>query len=95
MVAANICYFDKPVTEPFVEAFRRLPHGNIVATLVTEERENNFPVLPVRAEHVFVWFSLFADTAEPAELPGDMMRQLSRPIETLRLLPTARSRPQA
>jgi hypothetical protein len=73
----------------------------VLAYFVTESRANNFPALPVReGEHVFTWFAGFPDRAAyegtilgrgelgvsiPAA-PG-----MQRPIQVLRLLPTARS----
>jgi quinol monooxygenase YgiN len=94
MVTASICTFGKAVPETFAEEARQSLDANFLAAFVTEESENNFPALPVRADHVFIGFSLFADAAQAkqAMLPGALTRQLARPVETLRLLPTARSR---
>jgi hypothetical protein len=70
----------------------------VLAYLVTDVSENNFPALPVRqGEHVFVWFTGYADrrtlergshhaSAAAAEAPG-----VKRSPEVLRLAPTSRS----
>jgi hypothetical protein len=93
MVTANIYYLHAPVTAAFLEPFRKLVTPNIIAAFVTETSENTFPALPVReGENVFVWFSLFADRVGAPALPSELERQLSKPVQTLRLLPTARSR---
>jgi hypothetical protein len=78
-----------------------------LAALQTEPAKNTFPRLPVReGEHVFVWFSRFADllaydrhVARLQESRGwrdtagpALHRHLAGPVETLRLTPTARSR---
>ena len=86
MIVATICYFDTPVTDAFIAAFRGMP---MLAALVTEGGANTFPALPVRdGENVFVLF-----TAEKAPaLPPELARQLAKPPEILRLRPTARSR---
>jgi hypothetical protein len=101
-VVATICAFEAPVTEAFIATFRdvMLPQcaavdAKMVAVLVTEDSPNTFPALPVReGEHVFVWFSLFANagSVRPIVLPAELGRALSKPPEILRLLPTARSR---
>ncbi len=93
MIMANICYVPASVTEMFVAAFRNAAMPNMIAAFVTEASENTFPALPVReGEHVFVWFSLCADRAAASVLPPELAHQLSKPVETLRLIPTARSR---
>jgi hypothetical protein len=59
-----------------------------IATFETEYAENTFPALPVRGgEHVFVWFSRGGPAAAVPALEG----WLAKPLETLRLTPTARS----
>jgi len=73
---------------------------------VTENSENTFPALPVRAgENVFVWFSTFQDSAAyehyvaalsqskrwRGEVSGGLGRYLDRDSEELKLSPTARS----
>jgi len=87
----TIHYFDGPVREDFIAAFREaIPASAISACFVTEASPNSFPALPVReGENVLVWFA-DADTAPP--LPVGLERRLSRPVDVLRLLPTARSR---
>jgi hypothetical protein len=78
----------------------------IVAELETEPSANNFPKLPIReGEHVFAWFSTFADRAaydrqrrslalDPVwrVVAGRFSLWTSQPMETLALEPTARSR---
>ncbi|QWF84250.1 NIPSNAP family protein [Amycolatopsis sp. CA-230715] len=62
-----------------------------LAWYLTEPAENTFPALPVRAgEHVFVWFTAFADAAAhdrfAAAWDGD--RVLGGEPEVLELVPT-------
>jgi len=73
----------------------------MLAYFVTESSANNFPALPVReGEHVFTWFAGFPDRkigegtiqgrgelgVSIPTAPG-----MQRPMQVLRLLPTARS----
>jgi hypothetical protein len=73
---------------------------------VTENSENTFPALPVRAcENVFVWFSTFQDLAEYEnyvaalsqserwrdEVSVGLARYVKRAPEVLKFSPTARS----
>jgi len=90
-VLATIYYCDGPVPEQFIAAFREaIPAKGSLACFVTEASPNSFPALPVReGENVLVRFALDAD-AQP--LPSGVERHLSKPVERLRLLPTARSR---
>jgi len=102
LVTATICYFAAPVTEAQIAAFRRLlltscaeAGADLAAALVTKDSPNTFPALPVReGEHVFAWFSVFADAASAGAiaLPAEIERALVKPPEILRLQPTARSR---
>jgi len=102
LVTATICYFAAPVTEALIAAFRSLlprrcaeAGAELTAALVTDDSPNTFPALPVReGEHVFVWFSVFADaaSARPIAFPTEVARALAKPPEILRLHPTARSR---
>jgi NIPSNAP len=77
-----------------------------LACLQIEPAENTFPALPVRTgEHVLVWFSGFGCAAHHRahterldrssrwrdEILPELLGQLSRPPELLRLAPTARS----
>lgn len=79
----------------------------VVATLVSESAPNNFPALPVRTdESVFVWISRHASLQGATEAQArldealdwspsfgdELASHLARPIEVLRLQPTARSR---
>lgn len=62
-ILAFIHYLDGGLMAPFAEFFERVMRpqieadgGEILATLMSEARENNFPRLPVRAhDRVFVW----------------------------------------
>ena len=88
-VLAAIHYFDAPVSEDVIAAFRETMSG-ASACYVTEASPNSFPALPVReGENVLVWFALYPDV-EGAQPPS--IASLSKPVETLRLIPTARSR---
>ena len=90
------------VVEPALHATGAPP----VAAFVTEYAANTFPALPVReGEHVFAWFARFADHAAYARhvaalarspawrttVMPELARRLVKPVETLRLAPTARS----
>jgi NIPSNAP len=69
----------------------------VLGSLVTEHSPNTYPALPVREhEDVFVWMALFADEDDQerhiAELEEPVLaRYVDRPVERLRLTPTARS----
>ena len=77
--------------------------GTRVAMWRSEPADNTFPALPVRADHVVVWTSTFADEAaydaararlEKAAAWRTLAPELARRVdstETLRLRPTARS----
>lgn len=88
---ASIAHLPEPATQAFRDFFAAeiAPTVPVIARFETEYARNTFPALPVRTgEHVFVWFSRGdAPPAVPA-LDG----WLAKPIETLRLTPTARSR---
>jgi NIPSNAP len=79
---------------------------SILATYVTEHSANTFPALPVReGEEVFMWLAMFADEDDHGRTMSVLERAtgwrdvvlpalggyLDRPVETLRLTPTARS----
>jgi len=112
LVVATLYAFDAAVDVDFLDFFaRRLrpafatAGAHVLASFMTEPAANTFPRLPVReGEHVFAWFSRFADVAaheryraalvaSPGwrELAGELSRQLQAPPEVLRLLPTPRS----
>jgi hypothetical protein len=82
-VVANIYSFASSVPADFVDFFDRAVEPElraagltVRASYVTETSPNNFPQLPVREnEHVFVWFSTFAD-------PSDYERCLARLAES-------------
>ncbi|MDE2134557.1 MAG: NIPSNAP family protein [Alphaproteobacteria bacterium] len=102
LVLATICNFAAPMTDALVAVCRSaVPSrcaaagAEFLAAFVTEESPNTFPALPVReGEHVFVWFTLFANAGSERAitLPAELQHALSKPPEALRLLPTARSR---
>jgi hypothetical protein len=91
-VLAAIHYFDAPVAEHAIATFRETMSGaGISACYVTEASPNSFPALPVReGENVLVWFVLREDPAQP--FPRGLEQHLSKPVDVLCLLPTARSR---
>ena len=100
MVIASIHYFGAAVPDGFVSAWSEaMPSriaavgGKFISACVTEAAENNFPRLPIReGEDVFISFMLFDGTdAKPVALPPDLAKQV-KATETLRLIPTARSR---
>lgn len=106
-LVATICHLDKPADDEFTGFFDHeirpalLEAGApILASFVTEQSANNFPALPVReGEHVFAWFTRFADqaaldrhSAASDEITGRLARRLKRAPEILRLSPTSRSR---
>ena len=113
LVVASIYYFAGPVTHDFIKFFESTLRpmaeslgATISASFVTENSENTFPALPVRAgESVFVWFSTFPDLAAyenhlaalsrserwRSEVSTALTRYLERAPEVLKLSPTARS----
>ena len=113
IIIATIYYFPAAVEANFVDFFERQMKPelrdcgfSIAACFVTENSENTFPALPVRAgENVFVWFSRFADEDASGrafaaleqsrrwrnEILIEWQRQVIKPPEVLRLSPTARS----
>lgn len=101
LVIADLHYFAAPVPDSLVTGWREAMPGRIaaaggkfLAACVTEAAENNFPKLPVRqGENVFVSFTLFDDVARAhaVGLTEDLAGQVKE-TETLRLIPTARSR---
>ena len=112
-VIATIYYFERPAAPDFLKFFEHTlkpvaisSGATISAYFVTENSENTFPALPVRAgENVFVWFSTFQDSAAyenyvsglsqseqwRSEVSGRLARYLDRAAEVLKLSPTARS----
>ena len=100
MVIAAIHYFGASVPDGFVTAWSEaMPSriaaagGKFLSACVTEAAENNFPRLPIReGEHVFISFTLFDGTnAKPVALLPELAQRV-KATETLRLIPTARSR---
>jgi hypothetical protein len=112
-IIATIYYFEDPVAPDFINFFEHTLKpvvaslgATISAYFVTENSENTFPALPVRAgENVFVWFSTFQDSAAyenyvsglsqseqwRSEVSGELARYLDGAPEVLKLSPTARS----
>ena len=70
LVVATIYYFEGPVAPDFINFFEHALKpmvedldATVSAYFVTENSENTFPALPVRAgENVFVWFLIFQDS---------------------------------
>jgi hypothetical protein len=113
LVVATIYYSADPVAPDFINFFEHTLRpvaaslgATISAYFVTENSENTFPALPVRAgENVFVWFSTFPDLAAyenyvaslsrsqqwRGEISTALMSYLERTPEVLKLSPTARS----
>ena len=113
LVVATIYYFENPVASDFINFFEHTLRpvaeslgATISAYFVTEDSENTFPALPVRAgENVFVWFSTFSDSVAcenytaalsrserwRGEVSITLARYLKRAPEILKLSPTARS----
>jgi hypothetical protein len=100
MVIAQVHYFDAAASDNFVSAWSEtMPariaaaSGKFLSACVTDTAENNFPRLPIReGENLFISFTLFNGTdAKPVALPPDLAKQV-KATETLRLIPTARSR---
>ena len=113
LIVATIYYFADPVAPDFINFFEHTLRpvaeslgATISASFVTENSENTFPALPVRAgENVFVWFSTFPDLAgyenyvaslsRSQQWRGDISTALTRYLEkapeVLKLSPTARS----
>jgi hypothetical protein len=113
LVVATIYYFESPVAPDFINFFEHPIKpaattfgATICAYFVTENSENTFPALPVRAsENVFVWFSTFQDSAAYEnyvaalseserwrdEVSVGLNSHLHRAPEVLKLSPTARS----
>ena len=97
---AVIHHFGGAVSEDLLAAFRetmpdqyRAVGARTSACFVTEASPNSFPALPVReGEHVLAWIAMFADRDSAHPLPSGLEQHSSKPVETLRLLPTARSR---
>ncbi|MGH6870145.1 MAG: NIPSNAP family protein [Rhizomicrobium sp.] len=76
---AHICQSDETFAARFAATLA--PRLDPLAWFVSEHAKNTFPALPVREnETVLAWFA----RAEPPDI--------GRPVETLRLEPTARSR---
>ena len=113
LVVTTIYYFESPVAPDFISFFEQTLKplatslgATVSASFVTENSENTFPALPVRAdENVFVWFSIFQNSAAyenyaaalsqserwRGEVSNGLVRYHDRAPEILKLSPTARS----
>ncbi len=101
-----------PVDDAFIAFFRdtlapraRAAGATVLAAFVSEESANDFPALPVRAEHVLVWVASFDDAraharyrkavdADPRwrdEVAPVLARRLIWPADERLLRPAARS----
>ena len=105
-VGVAVLMLDGPAGDDFVRAFetdvlpRLQPHAHRVAYLVTDDRENDFPALPVReGEHAFVVAGIcpddralehWAKTFWAQDAPEPVRSHVCR-TEILRLEPTPRS----
>ncbi|HEY3740153.1 MAG TPA: NIPSNAP family protein [Bryobacteraceae bacterium] len=94
IIAATICYLNKPASEVFVDRLAAQIASSaeaagvkILGYFVTESSTNTFPRLPVReGEHVLVWFGSFPDGKALESFRSTGLRQ-----EVLELIPTSRS----
>lgn len=89
-LTASIAYLPSPVTPDFRAFFAAevAPVAPVIGQFETEYAENTYPALPVRTgEHVYVWFT----RGEPPPPVPALDAWLAKPLETLRLTPTARS----
>ena len=101
LVVATLCYFAEPIGAEDLAFFDATvvplltgSGAQWLATLMTEAATNTFPRLPVReGEHVLACFTAF-DSVDAHRQPADAFEPgngIVR-IESLRLMPTARSR---
>ena len=71
LIVATIYYFEHSVPSDFINFFKHTLKpvatslgATTSAYFMTENSENTFPALPVRAgENIFVWFSIFQNSA--------------------------------
>ncbi|QBD75233.1 NIPSNAP family containing protein [Ktedonosporobacter rubrisoli] len=112
LIIATILPFASAPSNEFLDFFEgtlapelKRSGASLLAYFVTEERENNYPALPVReGEQVFIWFSSFRDQVAYAEhrarlaesqqwhqLWEPTLQRLKAAPEILKLTPTARS----
>jgi hypothetical protein len=113
LIVTTIYYFKAPVDVGFVDFFEHTLNpvakslgATSSAYFVTENSENTFPALPVREdENVFVWFSIFQNSAayekyvaalsRSEQWRGEVSKRLADYLksapEVLKLSPTARS----
>jgi len=104
VIVARLYYVETTALESFTAFFNTIMRSaieragiRVLATFATENSTNTFPALPVREnETVFAWFARAGEPHGDIEYsremaPPDVMRQLARKPELLRLAPTARS----
>lgn len=112
LVLATVWLLHQPVDEALLRFFDTAVRpvltacgGTPRACLRTEEAENTFPQLPVRAgEHALAWFTPFSGQEQWSDYQGELERSLEwnaevvprlaprlRAAQRLRLEPTARS----
>lgn len=101
LVVATLCYFAEPIGAEDLALFDATvvplltdTGAQWLATLVTEAATNTFPRLPVReGEQVLACFTAF-DSIDAYRHPANAFEPGNRiaRVETLRLVPTARSR---
>ncbi len=107
LVVIGIAYLTQAADDAIFEYFEQslMPFLNqtgaqVLASFVTEPSKNTFPKLPVPNEHVFAWVSRFANLTDyenyvaifdQTTANATLSRLLVRPLEVLRLSPTAQS----
>jgi hypothetical protein len=111
LVAVTVAYLAGLVTAAdreladVVRAELTAARAELIAVFTTHVADNNFPLLPLRDEHVLVWITRFPDDASYARHSSllaasptwnDALLQLAArsaplPIQQLRLRPTIRS----
>ena len=104
IITARLHYVEPKALESFIAFFNDSMRPaiertgiRVLATFATESGANSFPALPVReTETVFAWFARSGESDCSVPFPREIaapeiLRQLARKPETLRLAPTARS----
>jgi len=104
-IVIGLHYFDAPVSEDWLSHFEQIQRpwledlrAQVLATLVSEYADNDFPALPVRSgEHVFACVLRFASEADHERCDRQLQASWHigsqpRRHELLRLAPTSRSR---
>lgn len=104
LVAATICSFEAPAPDNLLELVEQELRpklaemgGALLATLVTDPSENNYPRLAIREdENVLVWFTRFPDQDSHQLHIGELerwpdWRAVAPRSQVLRLAPASRS----